>query len=159
MPGLLDLPEELLLAIVRALRHIWAIDALHNLAIVSKRLTPLVRVVFVKGVSVCIEEDDSVRRPKHLVQFLVCLRRYPELLNCLGWVQLAWVRRRFTKAKAYNDSVVIIAHSRILRKLSINLASRAQLAKVPVLFHPSTGPILQPGMDQCRCQTAGRTSC
>ncbi|KAK5089493.1 hypothetical protein LTR24_006135 [Lithohypha guttulata] len=139
MPGLLDLPEELLLAIVKALRDIWAIDALQNLAIVSKRFTPLVRVVFVKDASICILKDDSPDRPKHLVQFLTCLQRYPELLNCLDWIKLAWERRRFTKAKAYNDIVEIIGHSRTLRRLSIDLASRAQLAKVPVLFHPPPG--------------------
>ncbi|KAK5938283.1 hypothetical protein PMZ80_009253 [Knufia obscura] len=137
MVALLDLPEELLLLIIKALRNSWAPNTLIDLAVVNKRFTPLVRIALAHHASIYVASDNSANRPKHLTQFLEFLRNHPEVLNCLDCVDLGWDRKRFSKS--YNDALTILAKSESLRRLSLSLASQAQFAKVPILFQPPPG--------------------
>lgn len=137
LPTLLDFPEELLPAIVKYLYS--KRNTLLSLAVVCKRFAPLARILLVKRAFINVPKTKAAGRclSQNFTGFRHFLKKYPELVDCLDWLDMSYTRKRLPKA--FDEILQIVAKSQSLTRLSFCLGSQAQFSKVPILFHPPPG--------------------
>lgn len=128
MANLLDLPEELILLIVRFL----VFDNLTNLAVVCKHLTDPARFGLMRRVIMSVGQSENQQRPKHLIGFRDLLRKHPHLVDAIKWLELDWEYKRLLPV--YHEVLKLVSSSISMQRLSIQLLKQTQISKLPILF-------------------------
>lgn len=134
MAGLLDLPEELILLVIKVL----AFSNLANLALVCKGLSDVARVGMMNRPMIFIGPvQDTYCSTRYIYGFRDFLHKYSHLINALEWLELGWEFKRLNPV--YQEVLDLASTSASMRRLSIHLLNQKQLAKMTVLLKPVPG--------------------
>lgn len=132
MTSLLDLPDEILLSIVRYC-YWHADDSRLDLATVCRRLALPARVVLAEHASVHVGTHDEAHPPDDLVLFTRWLEKY-KLVDSLKWTQLSLEDRR--QYEVFKDALTLVAKSSSMTRFSVGVASNKHFWELKMLCDP-----------------------